>query len=284
MSGVKKIKKKLEKIEWKSFFAFSAYQVKIGIRSNNPDMLEDFKKRIPKLLPTGFEEIEFSRADHIFSIIWSNNYRKKHYLYKNEEEISRLSYKEKKLDALESQIRLTVAEFAEEYVFLHAGAVKYKDKAIIIPARSFSGKTTLVAEFARRGLEYYSDEYAVIDKQGYLHPFPKQLSMRGIIDSYQQVDMDVEEFGGVKGDVPINIGLILISKYKKGSRFSPQMVSSGEGIIESIANSVSIRQKPEFVLGVLGKVINQAKVVKTNRSEAEKFVDRFLPFLDKVGF
>jgi hypothetical protein len=35
---------------------------------------------------------------------------------------------------------------------------------------------------------------------------------------------------------------------------------------------------------VLGKVLRQAKVVKTNRSEAGRFVERFLPFLDEVGF
>lgn len=278
-----KVKKKLEKINWEKFFAFDSYGVKIGIRSNADEPLEILKTRLPFLLPTGIKEIGFDEADHIFSIVWSDNSRKKHFAYKNEEEVLSQLFSNKKLDPLESQIRLTVAEFAENYVFLHAGAVKYGDRAIIIPARSFSGKTTLVAEFARRGLEYYSDEYAVIDKDGFLHPFPKQLSMRGIVDAYQQVDMDVEEFGGVKGDVPINIGFILISKYKKRSKFNPQIVSSGEGIIESIANSVSIRQNPEFVLGVLGTVMNQAKVIKTNRSEAQRFVDRFLPFLDQVG-
>lgn len=273
----------LEKIDWKRFYAFESYNVKIGIRSNNLEASKHIEERLSLLLPTGFREIDYKEAEHIFSICWSDKPRKKHLFFKNESEIYSQPYKESKFDILESHIRMTVAEFADEFVFLHAGAVRYKDKAIIIPARSFSGKTTLVAELAKRGLEYYSDEYAVIDRDGFLHPFPKQLSMRGIISDYEQVDMDVEEFGGTKGEKPIIIGLILVSKYKKRSKFQPQIMSSGEGIIESIANSVSIRQNPEFVLKVLGIVVNQAKVIKTNRSEAKQFADKFLPYLEELG-
>lgn len=281
---VHRVKKKLnlEKVEWNSFYSFESYKVKIGIRSDNPEVIELFKDRLPLLIPTGFTEIGFSEAEYIFSIRWAGK-GKKVLVYKNDEEIHRFSLKDWKIDLVESQIRMTVAEFAEEFVFLHAGAVSYKDKAIIIPARSFSGKTTLVAELASRGLEYYSDEYAVIDKNGMLHPYPKQLSMRGIIDDHQQLDIDVEEYGGKKGVKPIKIGLILVSKFIKGAKFKPQILSSGEGIIESISNSVSIRQNPEFVLKVLGVVVSQAKVVKTNRTEAKRFADKFLPFLEQIG-
>ncbi len=275
---------KFSKIVWEDSFAFESYGVKIVIKSNDRETLERLKQRLPLLLPTGIKEIESEIAEHHFSIIWSKTPRQKNLAYKDDEEILRQKSSENKLDSLESKIRLTVAEFASDFVFLHAGAVAYQDKAIIIPARSFSGKTTLVAELAGRGLGYYSDEYAVIDKDGMLHPFTKQLSMRGIINSYEQVDMDVEEFGGRKAEKPINIGLILVSTYKKGSKFMPKLLSSGEGIIESIANSVSIRQNPEFVLKVLGKVMNQAKVVKTNRTEAKQFADKFLPYLDEISF
>jgi hypothetical protein len=281
----RKIKRKvdLEKKEWLGFFGFESYGVNIGIRTTNAEVLEQLKARLPLLLPTGFREIEFDQAEHIFSICWTDQPRKKNLVYKNEKEILRLSRKDWKLDLLESHIRMTVAEFADDFVFLHAGAVRYKDRAIIIPARSFSGKTTLVAELAGRGLEYYSDEYAVIDKNGFVHPFPKQLSMRGIINDHEQVDIDVEEYGGKKGEEPISVGLILVSKFIKRAKFQPKLMTSGEGIIESIANSVSIRQNPQFVLKVLGIVMNQAKVVKTNRSEAKRFADKFLPYLEELG-
>ncbi|MEK7723903.1 MAG: hypothetical protein AAB336_06110 [Acidobacteriota bacterium] len=280
-----KIRRKLNfnKVDWQGFYAFEAYSVKIGIRSDDAEVLRIFKERLPKLLPTGYREIEFEEAEFVFSIRYAPNTRNKILVYKNDKELLRLLKKDWKIDLLESHIRITIAEFATDYVFLHAGAVSFKGSAIIIPAKSFSGKTTLVAELAGRGLEYYSDEYAVIDKDGFLHPFPKQLSMRGIINDHEQVDIDVEEYGGKKGSKPISIGLILVSKYIKRAKFQPKILSSGEGIIESIANSVSIRQNPEFVLKVLGIVMNQAKVVKTNRSEAKQFADKFLPFVEDLG-
>lgn len=280
-----KVRRKLNfnNVDWQGFYAFESYGVKIGVRCNDPKIVEKIIERLPDLLPTGFREIDFEESEFIFSIRWSDKRGKKHLVYKDDKEILALSLKDWKYELLDSHIRMTIAEFAKDFVFLHAGAVRYKDKAIIIPARSFSGKTTLVAELAGRGLDYYSDEYAVIDEKGLLHPFPKQLSMRGIIDDHQQVEIDVEEYGGKKGVEPINIGLILVSKFIKRAKFQPKLLSAGEGIIESIANSVSIRQNPEFVLKVLGIVMNQAKVVKTNRSEAKNFADKFLPFLDELG-
>ncbi|MBX7172945.1 MAG: hypothetical protein K1X72_18390 [Pyrinomonadaceae bacterium] len=274
-----------KKVRWKAFYAFEAFGVKVGVRSNDETAIEKVKEGLPFLLPTDIKEIPYIENEHHFSLyIPKRNSKKKYWMNKDDEEIIDFSYLEEKFDYLDSKIRLTVAEFAEDFVFLHAGVVSYKGKAIIIPARSFSGKTTLVAEFSKRGLEYYSDEYAVIDKNGLVHPFTKKLSLRGIIDDYKQVDFDVEELGGKKGFKPIEVGLILVSKYSKKGKFNPKLETSGFGIIESIANSVSIRQNPKFVLQVLSIITNGAKIVKTGRGEADKFVDRFLPYLEEIGY
>ncbi len=275
---------KFGSVNWKGFYAFEAFGVKVGIRTNDLGVLERIKVGLPFLLPIDIREISMDEAEHIFSVYWSKSSRQSNLVYCGDQEVVRQSFNDRKIDLIESNIRLTIAEFAEHYVFIHAGAIAYKGKAIIIPARSFSGKTTLVAEFAKLGFEYYSDEYAVLDKNGLVHPFTKKLSIRGIIDDYTQVDIPVEELGGRKGIKPIEVGLILVSKFTKKGRFSPELLSAGEGIIESIANSVSIRQNPQFVLQVLSRVMNTAKIVKTNRGEAKKFIGKFLPYLDEIGY
>jgi hypothetical protein len=43
----------------------------------------------------------------------------------------------------------------------------------------------------------------VLDKDGFVHPFPKKLSMRGIIDDYKQLDLSAESFGATVGLEPI---------------------------------------------------------------------------------
>lgn len=270
------------KVKWKSFLAFEAFGVKIGIRCNKPDKLEEIREGLPDLLPVDLKILTTEKVDFLFTVYFRN--KSKYWLQKADEEILDYSYKINKFDQLDSKIRLTIAEFAENFIFLHAGVVSYKGKAIIIPARSFSGKTTLVAAMIKKGLEYYSDEYAVIDEAGLVHPFPKKLSMRGIIDDYRQVDIPVEELGGKQGFKPIEVGAVLISKYNKKARFNPKIVSIGEGIIESIANSVSIRQNPKLVLSILSKITASAKIIKTQRGEAEKFSNQFTTYLDRIGY
>src|SRR5690606_18912213 len=49
------------------------------------------------------------------------------------------------LDFYESYLRIKIAEYARNVVFVHAGVAAWKGKAIVIPGNSYSGKTTLVA-------------------------------------------------------------------------------------------------------------------------------------------
>ena len=71
----------------------------------------------------------------------------------------------------DSLVRILVAEWTRSLVFIHAGAVGWRGKAIVFPGNSFFGKTTLVAELVRRGAAYLSDEYAILDENGVVHPF-----------------------------------------------------------------------------------------------------------------
>ena len=82
------------------------------------------------------------------------------------------------MESLESDMQRFVAEMAHRRVFVHAGVVGWQGKAIIIPGRTFTGKTTMVAELVRAGATYYSDEYAVFDLQGRVHPYARPLGMR----------------------------------------------------------------------------------------------------------
>lgn len=274
----------LEKVKWRYNFAFESYGVKIGIKTNNKKFIGECKDSLDLVFPTGWHEIGFEEHKFLFSVYLPKNRQQNSYIYKNDELVATQLAKNFKFDSFESHLRLTVAEFAENFVFLHAGAVAYRKKAIIIPGVSFAGKTTLVAELSKRGLEYYSDEYAVIDKKGLLNPFSKRLSMRGIIDDYTQVEIPVEEMGGRKGVKPIPIKMILVTKYKKNAKFRPEQISTGKGIIESIANSVSVRQNPELVLQTLSQVVAGAKVIKTSRGEVGQFADKFLKYLEQIDF
>src|SRR5439155_6705751 len=76
------------------------------------------------------------------------------------------------LQTLESDVRLHVAETSKDGLFVHAGVVEWRGKAILIPGLSGSGKSTLVASLITAGAVYYSDEYAVLDWNGWVYPYP----------------------------------------------------------------------------------------------------------------
>jgi hypothetical protein len=105
------------------------------------------------------------------------------------------------------------------------------------------------------------------------------LSMRGIIDDYVQMDIPVEEFGGVAGTKPIPVAMVVITEYKKNARWKPRRLSAGRGIMEILPHTLPIRNKPEFTLKVLNNLAEHAIITKTKRAEANETADLLLGFL-----
>jgi len=256
------------------------FGVKICIKTNKKAFLNELKNEIIRTIPIKFENISPQIPDHTFDI---ESIEKKMYeLYKNEESMG-LTDKSDVIEIFNSMLRLTIAEFAVSKVFLHAGVVAWKGKAIVIPARSFKGKTTLVAELVKKGALYYSDEYAVLNKNGYVQSFPKHLSLRGIINEYAQVDYSVESLGGRAGKKQIPVGLILLTEFDSNltaKKWKPKLLSVGQGIMEIIPHTISIRNDTKFALNVLNKVASRAIIAKSKRGEAKEFVDLLINFFE----
>jgi len=261
---------------------FHIYGVTISIRAEKISQLEEVYRQLGKVFPHGMEKYDGRRIEFRFSISWIKNGG--YELYRNDEKLMGISNRTLFFEAVESQIRLTIAEFARAKVFLHAGVVGWKNRAIVIPARSFSGKSTLVAELIKKGAVYYSDEYAVLDVDGNVQPFPRWLSIRSKTPPFAQTDQPVESFGAVAGTVAIPVGLILIAKYdgkkKTPLRWQPKRLSGGQGMMEILPHTMPIRNKPKFVLGVLNKLVNRAIIVKTVRGEAAEFAETLLNYFE----
>lgn len=259
-------------------FTFESYGIRIRVEAGSREMLEEVRKILPIELPERHTFVESTFVNHVFTLSRAKNGGC--ILDKNGENLLEGTSEEVTVKYAGREIRMTVAEFAEQRVFLHAGVVGYKGQAIIIPARSFRGKTTLVAELIKRGALYYSDEYAVLDKDGLVQPFPKMLSVRGIVDEYTQTDVPVEAFGGRVGEKPLPVGLVLIAEFEKEREWNIEILSPARGVMEMMNHSISLRRKPEFVLEVLNKVADRAIIAKTRRGEAKEFAGRLLEFFE----
>ncbi len=266
------------------YLRFQKYEVKIEIQAAEVGHLSKIYAGLEKVFPKGLEPARAPEIEHRCAVVSAADGSSLEF-YMNGEKLFDSPSPELFFNMVESRIRMTIAGFAVGKVFLHAGVVGWKGKAIIIPARSFSGKTTLVAELVKKGADYYSDEYAVLDAEGNVEPFPKWLSMRGIIDDFTQLDCPVESFGGVAAVETIPAGLVLIARYRKGrpipQRWQPKKLSQGMGVMEILPHAIPILNKPKFVLEVLNKLTNRATIVRTVRGEAAEFADLLLGYVEE---
>ena len=116
---------------------------------------------------------------------------------------------------------MRIAERAPNHTFVHAGVVSFRGNGIMLPGFSFAGKAALIADFVRVGALYYSEEYAVRDRDRFARPYPRLLQMREPGERVQ-TSIPVGEIGGIASKDAISIGVVAFSTYKLESRFHPR--------------------------------------------------------------
>ena len=272
--------KKVDRLGWAAGFSLRSYGVRIGVRSNDPAVLA----RVLDLLPGEWQQADLPVVDRLYSILVAGdraraNLRRFNLLYGDHFRLARDLDLNTVLEAFDSDLRLFIAEFAKHRVFVHAGVVGWKGNAIVIPGRSFSGKSTLVAEFIRAGATYYSDEYAVFDSRGRVHPFRKPLELRQN-NNQTQSKIDLSEIGGHSGTKPLSVGMVLMTQFKDGARWRPRRLTAGRGVLQLLCNTVSARRNPQMALETLERVAAKAEVLKGVRGQATDVVPAVLKRLE----
>jgi hypothetical protein len=193
--------------------------------------------------------------------------RSGHQLFEDQQVVANSTDLDLILEIFDKQLKIFVAEMARGRIFIHAGVVEWEGKGIVIPGRSFSGKTSLVAELVRAGATYYSDEYAVLDRHGRVHPYPVPLAVRQP-GSHKQTNISAQELGGSVGAKPMPVSLIVLSRYEPGKEWHPRKLTSGRAMLELLNNTIPARRKPEAVITTLQEAVGDAVTLKGVRGEA----------------
>ncbi len=205
--------------------------------------------------------------------------RNYHLLYGGFTRLSRSLDPDEVLHALESHLHVYVGEYAANRVFVHAGVVSWRGPAILLPGVSCSGKSTLVAALLRAGATYYSDEYAVLDPNGLVHPFARPLSIRSVQGNRVR-RCRPEDLGSESGVEPLPVGLIAVTKYLPRARWRPRLLTAGQAILALLEDTLSAQLDPEGALHVLQKVVASARILKSPRGEADETAELLLAELD----
>lgn len=207
-------------------------------------------------------------VDHLYSARrgrQEGRLRTFHLLFHNHHRIYRGSEAEEPPRLFELHAERLVAESAPGAIFVHAGAVAWKGRGILVPGASGAGKTTLVAALVAAGAEYYSDEFAVLDEAGRLLPYARAPRPKGDAVTHDRPDRVGEE--------PVPVSLIAFSRYQPqadpAGRGEPVRLSPGETVIELMRHTPSARSRPQEVLEVLHRVAEDCVGWRGERGNAE---------------
>ena len=245
-----------------------AFGVPLSLEVGSAELLS----RVSSNLPPGSRPCESVPEEHEFKLSTRDgvNYRVEH----PGESLPGSSDLDVALEVLDAEVRAFIARQAPEHIFVHAGVVALDGRAIVMPGPTFSGKTTLVAEFVRAGALYYSDDLAVLDSEGLVHPYPKPLSIRA--RDFSQTNHDIASLGGSAGAGGIPVGVAVFSQYRPGASWDPHHLSRGDGVLALLANTVPARERPEQALRALTRAVDGAVVLEGERGEAVEVVEQLL--------
>jgi hypothetical protein len=141
-------------------------------------------------------------------------------------------------------------------------------RAVVLPGFTHTGKTTLTRALVDAGAVYYSDEFAVIDARGLVHPYPKPLSIRDPDGSGRTTETAAASLGGQTGREPAPLGLIAITEYRPGATLEPVPLSSAAAMLALLGHTIPARTRPEQSMSALRVAVAGAAAWKSDRGEA----------------
>lgn len=250
---------------------FVAHGVRIAVTSDSEDLLRKAAPFLPpvrSVVPEGRVERRFHLSQQnetdgppVFSLDAAGR------------PISASPDLRKVLSALEWEVHLFLAHRAKDRIFVHAGVVEWRRKAIVVPGRSFSGKSTLIAALVRAGCPYLSDEYAILDSTGLCHAHPRHLSLR--VDGRVE-QRTAEELGGHTRYEPLTVGSVIVTRYRSGATWQPSRLSSGETVMSLFQHTIAARSRSREALAALRASTIAAEAYRGVRGEVSEMVEAIL--------
>lgn len=247
--------------------AWVSWGVRIGLRVDDPATLD----RIDRFLPYNFRPVPPGTVDRLYSIRAAGGFT----LDADGRQLMRSRSLRAVLETFEADARIHVADAARRRVFVHAGVVAWEGRALLLPGKSTDGKSTLVHAFLRAGCTYYSDEYAVLDARGRVHPYARPLRLRQA-PGRGWVDVDAGSLGASIGVGPAHLHGVLVTRFRAGAVWAPTPLSPTEGLRALLAHTVSARRKPAAALDTLAAAVASSRLLRGDRGEATEAVPLIL--------
>jgi len=188
---------------------------------------------------------------------------------------------ERVVERLRREVDEAVALFSRCGLFVHAGVVGWRGRAVVVPGRSMSGKSHLIAELVRLGATYYSDEFAVLDDAGIVHPYARAPVIRGA-GAGRLPALTVGAPGSRLADDPLPLALIVSTLYRPTATWQPEEVRGARAVLPIIDNTVLARSEPAQVLRLCARIAPSVVTLQGLRPDAAIAAPRILEHLNAL--
>jgi hypothetical protein len=238
--------------------SFEAFGVSLSVATNRREVLD----RIPEVLPPDWRPCSEADVEHRLAI--TGDERGTYAVDLGGVFVLQGVFLDIALDHLDSVLRTRIALNAPGRTFVRAGVVGLDSGTVLLPGGSFTGKTTLVGALVRAGAAYYSDEFAVLDDDGLVYPYPN----------------DPESLGGTAGDQPLPIRAVITTTYRPGAEWAPRALSTSDGALALLGNAVTALYRPAEAMQVITNAVEGAVLLEGDRGEAEQLAPLLLAELE----
>lgn len=271
---------KIDRLGWVAGLAFVTCGARIGIRVNEPAILE----RLPEFLPPEWRPAASPVVDELYSLVVGSSgpqtsIRRYHLLYAGSARLARTMDLAEVFQSLAADLHLSVAVSARTRLFVDGGVVDWHGRGLVILGSRGSGTSTLVAALVRAGASCFSDGYAVFDARGRVHPYPKPLCLCDV-GAGPGRPWRVQVPSCRAGTKPVPVALVALTEYQPGARWRPRALSPGQALLALLEKTAQAHLRPEFALATLQRVVNGALALKSKRGEAEEIVTALFNHLE----
>ena len=184
------------------------------------------------------------------------------------------------LHALWRELEIITAQQSTDKVFVHAGAIGWKDRGVIFPRHSMSGKSTLVKALLQAGGQYISDEYALIDSMGKVHHYSRKLTLWERDGRASQVS--ALNLGASACAEGLLLDKVVFTAYRDRARWKPRRLSLGQGVLRLMSHVATAPSKYSWELSILLDATMDKRIFEGARPDADSSLSPILQFIDSI--
>lgn len=255
---------------------FESHGVIVGVRTTSREILPE----IEELLPPGSKRLRLKRVSTLYSLLapvgGRPGLKRFNILFLGALKVGRSLELAEVLEILRAGMLETVAHLSREKLFVRGGVVEKDGKAIVLAGPKGSGTTTLVKAFLRAGATYHSDEYALVDRVGKMHPFGSSIEGNGSDPGSDGQATTATPDARRKARRATPVGCILFTRFRDGARFRPKTLTPGEAMLALLSNTTPVRFRPRPTIARLRRLVGAAPALRGVRGEADEVVARVL--------